>query len=161
MSEPLGSDVWVKDETGNVGGSHKARHLVTTLLHLRAAEAPRPSLPTAPTAPRWRSPRAATPRSRPPRLAERVEWPLRVFVPEWADEAVVSILDRLGAEIVPCPRRDDDPPGDPAVLRFREAVTAGALPFSVQGPENALVSRRWPHVGLGAGRCARPRPSGC
>ena len=29
--------VWVKDETGNVGGSHKARHLFTILLHLRAA----------------------------------------------------------------------------------------------------------------------------
>ena len=37
-----------------------------------------------------------------------------------------------------CPRRDDDPPGDPCVLRFREAVAAGAVPFSVQGPENAL-----------------------
>ena len=37
-----------------------------------------------------------------------------------------------------CARRDDDPPGDPALLRFREAVAAGALPFTVQGPENAL-----------------------
>ena len=31
-----------------------------------------------------------------------------------------------------------DPPGDPAMLRFREAVGAGAIPFTVQGPENAL-----------------------
>src|SRR6185369_1508437 len=38
----------------------------------------------------------------------------------------------------PCERRGTDPPGDPAVLRFREAVAAGAVPFSVQGPENAL-----------------------
>ena len=30
--------VWVKDETGNVAGSHKARHLAGILLHLRAAE---------------------------------------------------------------------------------------------------------------------------
>src|SRR6185312_16867588 len=30
------------------------------------------------------------------------------------------------------------PPGDPAMLRFREAVAGGAVPFSVQGPENAL-----------------------
>ena len=35
----LGADVWVKDETGNVGGSHKGRHLAGALLHLRAAEA--------------------------------------------------------------------------------------------------------------------------
>ena len=34
-----GVDVWVKDETGNVGGSHKGRHLVGIMLHLRAAEA--------------------------------------------------------------------------------------------------------------------------
>ncbi len=38
LSDELGLDVWVKDETGNVAGSHKARHLVTILLHLRAAE---------------------------------------------------------------------------------------------------------------------------
>ena len=28
-------------------------------------------------------------------------------------------------------------PGDPAMLRFREAVASGSIPFSVQGPENA------------------------
>ena len=32
-----------------------------------------------------------------------------------------------------------DPPGDPAMLRFREAVAAGSIPFTVQGPENALA----------------------
>ena len=37
-----------------------------------------------------------------------------------------------------CPRLDGDPPGDPCIHRFREAVAAGAIPFSVQGPENAL-----------------------
>jgi hypothetical protein len=42
LSDALGfgdtGGVWVKDETGNVAGSHKARHLVTILLHLLAAE---------------------------------------------------------------------------------------------------------------------------
>ena len=42
LSDALGFDddggVWVKDETGNVAGSHKARHLVSILLHLKAAE---------------------------------------------------------------------------------------------------------------------------
>ncbi len=42
LSDELGfatdGGVWVKDETGNVAGSHKARHLFTALLHLRAAE---------------------------------------------------------------------------------------------------------------------------
>ena len=31
--------MWVKDETGNVAGSHKARHLFGILLELRVAEA--------------------------------------------------------------------------------------------------------------------------
>ena len=38
LSRELGVELWVKDETGNVAGSHKARHLATILLHLRAAE---------------------------------------------------------------------------------------------------------------------------
>lgn len=137
VSDAVGREVWIKDETGNVGGSHKGRHLVTILLHLRAAEelgvAPygtvRPPLAIASCGNAAIA--AAT-------LAARVGWTLRVFVPDWADDTVVRILDGLGAEITRCPRRPDDPAGDPAVLRFREAVAAGALPFSVQGPENAL-----------------------
>ncbi len=38
LSDELTLDLWVKDETGNIAGSHKARHLVAILLHLRAAE---------------------------------------------------------------------------------------------------------------------------
>ncbi|HXH95756.1 MAG TPA: hypothetical protein VNH40_00980, partial [Gaiellaceae bacterium] len=38
LSERLGVDVWVKDETGNVSGSHKARHLFGVLLWLEVAE---------------------------------------------------------------------------------------------------------------------------
>lgn len=38
LSDALGfaavGGIWVKDETGNVAGSHKARHLLTILLHL-------------------------------------------------------------------------------------------------------------------------------
>ena len=135
LSEELGADVWVKDETGNVGGSHKGRHLVTVLLHLRAAEALR-------LADHARRPLAIASCGNAAiaaaMLARRVEWPLEVFVPEWADENVVALLTSLGSSVTPCPRRVSDPPGDPAVLRFREAVQDGAVPFSVQGPDNAL-----------------------
>jgi threonine synthase len=48
-------------------------------------------------------------------------------------------LDRLGARVHRCERRASDPAGDPAMFRFREAVAAGAIPFTVQGPENALA----------------------
>ena len=142
LSDELGfaasGGVWVKDETTNVGGSQKARHLMSILLHLRVAE----SLGLAP----WTS------ESRPSlaisscgnaaiaaaTLAHAAQWPLEVFIPEWAGGVVVSTLESLGADITRCPRRSDDPPGDPTVLRFREAVSRGAIPFSVQGPENAL-----------------------
>ena len=142
LSDALGFDadggVWVKDETHNVAGSHKARHLFTILLHLVTTE-------TAGRAP-W-----AGPADRPPlaiascgnaalaasTLAAAVRWPIRVFVPVSANAAVVARLHELHADVVTCPRFDTDPPGDPCVHRFREAVAAGAVPFSVQGPENA------------------------
>jgi threonine synthase len=128
--------VWVKDETGNVGGSHKSRHLVGILLHLRAAAAlgllpigTRPSLAIASCGNAAIA--AAT-------LAQQAEWPLHVYVPDWASPAVLATLEGLGASITVCERRESDPAGDPAVLRFRDAVDAGALPFSVQGPENGM-----------------------
>lgn len=133
LSDAVGTTVWTKDETGNVGGSHKGRHLATILLHLRAAEtlgllAGRPPLAIASCGNAAIA--AAT-------LAAAVDWPIDVFVPTWAGEPVLALLDDLGARVTRCARRSDDPPGDPALLRFREAVAAGAIPFSVQGPENA------------------------
>lgn len=141
LSEALGfsttGGIWVKDETGNVGGSHKARHLFTELLHVLMVQA-------AGRAP-W------TPTTRPPlaiascgnaaiaasTLAAAISWPIFVYVPVNASLAVRDTLTTLGATIVECPRNDTDPPGDPCVLRFREAVAHGAIAFGVQGPENA------------------------
>ena len=133
LSREVGADVWVKDETGNVAGSHKARHLVTILLHLRAAELlkmlkKRPPLAIASCGNAAIA--AAT-------LAARLEWPLDVYVPTWMDDVVGDRLGELGARIHRCERRSGDPAGDPAMLRFREARDRGAIPFTVQGPENA------------------------
>ena len=139
LSDALGfaadGGVWVKDETHNVAGSHKARHLFTILLHLRAAEqmglaewSQRPPLAIASCGNAALA--AAT-------LAAAVSWPIRVFVPPSASLHVTKRLVQLGATVVECPRIPGDPPGDPCVHRFREAVAAGAIPFSVQGTENA------------------------
>jgi threonine synthase len=141
LSDALGfgmdGGVWVKDETGQVAGSHKARHLFTILLHLRTAEllrlspwrgtADRPPLAIASCGNAAYA--AAT-------LAAAVTWPLRVFVPPSADPVVLARLAELHAEIVECPRRATDPAGDPCIHRFREAVSDGAIPFTVQGIEN-------------------------
>lgn len=130
--------VWVKDETHNVAGSHKARHLFSILLHLVILEATgrapwsRESRPPLAISSCGNAAIAAS------TLAAAAHWPIDVFIPEWAGGIVVDTLDRLGARVHRCPRRSDDPPGDPTVHRFRAAVAAGAIPFSVQGPENAL-----------------------
>ena len=130
-----GGGVWVKDETGGVAGSQKARHLFTILLHLAAAArlghlTDRPPLAIASCGNAALA--AAT-------LAAAANWPIDVYVPTWMSDGFGSELDRLGARTHRCERRPSDPDGDPAMFRFREAVTAGSIPFTVQGPENALA----------------------
>ena len=141
LADALGFDgrIHVKDETHNVAGSHKARHLFGILLHLVVAErtgcAPWSDVGSRPPLAISSCGNAAIAAAT---LAAAAEWPIDVFIPEWAGGVVVESLDHLGARVHRCPRREDDPPGDPTVLRFREAVARGAVPFSVQGPENAL-----------------------
>ena len=116
-------NLWVKDDTGNVGGSHKARHLFGVMLHHRIsmkdsnAELAIASCGNAAIA-------AAT-------VAKAEQRPLRVFIPTWADVSVVAMLEALGA-IIEVSERVPGESGDPTYLRFLEAVDAGAEPFSVQ-----------------------------
>jgi len=125
-AEP-GGGFWFKDETDNVGGSHKGRHLAGVMVYLRVLEAlgrleRRPlaiaSCGNAALA-------AAV-------VARAADWPVQVFVPTDAEAAVLDKLAKLGADVHACPR-DPAVPGDPAVHAFRRALAAGALPFSVQG----------------------------
>ena len=126
--------IWVKDETCGVGGSQKARFLFSILLHLRAAEETGhlPDRPPLAIASCGNAALAAA------TLAKAADWPLDVYVPTWMSDGFGDRLDQLGARVHRSARRSDDPPGDPAMLRFRDAVAAGAVPFTVQGPENAL-----------------------
>jgi threonine synthase len=142
LSDELGftpdGGIWIKDETHNVAGSHKARHLFTELVYLvmteRAGVAPwktpseRPILAIASCG------NAAIAAST---LAAAVQWPIAVHVPVASAASVISKLESLDADIRVCPRLETDPAGDPCVLRFREEVAAGAIPFGVQGTENA------------------------
>ena len=132
----LGPDgsAWVKDETGNVGGSHKARHLFGILLELRIAEALGGSDPAAPLAIASCG-NAALAAAVVARAADRE---LRVFVPEGADAGVLARLQDLGAAVVTCPRRPGEA-GDPSYLRLLEAIADGAIPFTCQGPDNGLA----------------------
>ncbi|HEV2722441.1 MAG TPA: pyridoxal-phosphate dependent enzyme [Thermoanaerobaculia bacterium] len=126
--------VWVKDETANVAGSHKSRHLMGLMIWLLVAERIDPTLPRRPLAIASCG-NAAIAAATVARAAHRA---LEVFIPAGTNARVVEELEDLGAYVTPC-ERSGDGGGDPAYLRFREAVAAGALPFTCQGNENGLV----------------------
>ncbi len=115
--------LWVKDETQNVGGSHKARHLFGVLLHLAVEDQSKGDLAIASCG------NAAVAAAVVARAAGRS---LRVFIPTWADPEVVAALEEMEATIEVSERRKGET-GDPTVLRMIEAVEHGAVPFSVQG----------------------------
>jgi threonine synthase len=139
LSDRLGfserGGVWVKEETGNVSGSHKARHLFGVMLWLESVERlgladpnRRPDLAIASCG------NAALAAAVVAAAGGRV---LRVFVPVDADPLVLSRLEELGALVTVCPRSDTA--GDPTVLRLRKALADGALPFTCQGNLNGLA----------------------
>ena len=140
LSDALGfaptGGVWVKDETGNVAGSHKGRHLAR---HPAAPAGGRTdgldrSLATGRASP---SPRAATPPSPPPRSPPPAAWPIDVFVP--ARRRPVGArpgCGALGAAVVLSPRRAGR--SRPAI----RASTASATPSPPAPSPSACRARR-------------------
>jgi len=126
--------VFVKDETGNVSGSHKARHLLGVMLALKVAEDIGAADPEAPLAIASCG-NAALAAAVVARAADRR---LHVFVPPSAEETVVARLESLGAELEVCERQPDQS-GDPTVHRLMAAIADGAVPFTVQGNLNGLA----------------------
>ena len=129
MSGPL----YVKDETGNVSGSHKARHLFGTLLELELAgdASPTAIFPLAIASCGNAALAAGV-------VAHAAERPLRVFIPPEADPVVVARLRALDAEIVVCPRQPGEA-GDPTYHRLLADLRAGAFPFTCQGNLNGMA----------------------
>jgi threonine synthase len=130
--------LWVKDETGNVAGSHKGRHLIGVMLYLRVLEAA-----AHPAAQTLRKRRLAIASCGNAALAAAVvaraaEWPIDTFIPADANPSIVRKLKQLGAALHVCERLPGEM-GDPCIRDFRNAVRDGAIPFSVQGPENGLA----------------------
>lgn len=123
------SVLW-KDETGNVGGSHKARHLMGLLLHL-AVDAVGKENRLAIASCGNAALGAAT-------VARAVDRPIDVFIPTWANPVIVSELEELGADVHVC-ERSEGQVGDPCMFSFQEAIRNGGLPFSVQATENPLT----------------------
>jgi hypothetical protein len=141
LSERLGfaenGGLWVKDETGNVSGSHKARHLFGLLVHLEVVERlgradpdHRPHLAIASCG------NAALAAAVVAAAGHRV---LEVFVPVDADPVVVARLKDLDAQVTVHAPASRGLPGDPTYHRLRRALAEGALPFTCQGNENGLA----------------------
>ncbi len=124
-----GIGLWIKDETGNVSGSHKARHLFGVALHLLVEERL-----GAPRADRLAIASCGNAAMAAGVIAAALKRELQVFVPTWADQPVVERLSELGAVVTTCPRREGEA-GDPAYLRYREAAASGMRPFTVQGTD--------------------------
>ena len=126
--------VIVKDETGNVSGSHKARHLMGVMLALKVAEdigTTKPETPLAIASCGNAALAAAV-------VAKAAQRRLRVFVLPGAEPAVMARLEALGAELEVCERQPGRS-GDPSVHRLLDAITDGAIPFTVQGNLNGLA----------------------
>ena len=141
--------MWVKDETGNVSGSHKARHLFGLLVHLEVVErlgladpAHRPHLAIASCG------NAALAAAVVAAAGGRV---LDVFVPVDADPPVVARLEQLGAHLTVCPRQPGVP-GDPTYHRLRQALDRGRAPVHLPGQRErprgggrrSRSATRWP-----------------
>ncbi len=129
------ASLWVKDETRNVSGSHKGRHVMglAILGEVLARLGVAPSGADA-------SSRLAIASCGNAALAAAVvarAWarPLDVFIPEGASPIVVKELERHGARVHICPRKPGEA-GDPCYLAFRAAVRGGAVPFCCQGTDN-------------------------
>ncbi|MCX4244762.1 pyridoxal-phosphate dependent enzyme [Paraliomyxa miuraensis] len=135
MSGPA-FELWLKDETDNVSGSHKARHLMGVMIHLRLAEVAG-LFPPAALRSRLAIASCGNAALAAAVVARAVRWPLDVFVPPDADADVLERLIQLEAAITSCVR--DGSPGDPCYRAFRDALARGALPFGVQGSDNGLA----------------------
>ena len=130
--------LWVKDETRNVAGSHKGRHLMGLALSLEVME--------------WLDPAARAAHQRhglaiascgnaalaAAVVARASGRALTAFIPEDAEPKVVARLTALGTGVQVCPR-ELGVRGDPTMRALRRAVAAGAVPFCCQGSENGLT----------------------
>jgi len=134
-------ELWIKDETANVTGTHKGRHLFAILLHLEletrlSSEANQTVRAVAPEAPLviascGNAALAAAV------VAKAGDRELHVLVPADADPTVVEKIVRLGASVEVCPRIEGRV-GDPCMHRLHESIEGGEVPFTVQGQVNGL-----------------------
>lgn len=122
--------VWILDATRQPGGTHKIRHLFGVALWLELTATDK-TVPLAIASCGNAALSAAI-------VARALDRDLEVFVPMAAHEPILRQLRELGAHVRTCERGPGER-GDPCLRHFRAAVERGAVPFSVQGPDNGLT----------------------
>ena len=139
LSQRTGLEVWVKDETGNVSGSHKARHLMGILLYLAVVEGsdgkPLPPLAIASCG------NAALAAAVLARAASRA---LQVFVPPDAEPAVLERLHALASAPPPTCTTSSSNCGAPlaSISWIRFSPPSIASPFSLPWQQNGSAPAR-------------------
>ncbi len=124
--------IWIKDETDNITGSHKGRHLMGTLLYLEVLRLLRQKTDKRVLA-IYSCGNAALAAAA---VARAGSYELHAFVPRDMNPAIQQMLVDRDAAVERIPR-DETGEGDPCYLAFREAVEQkGWLPFACSGPDN-------------------------
>jgi threonine synthase len=124
--------IWIKDETENITGSQKGRHLMGTLLYLEVLRLLRQETDRRVLA-IYSCGNAALAAAA---VARAGSYELHAFVPRDMNPTLQQMLvDRDAA--VERIQRDETGDGDPCYLAFREAVEQkGWIPFACSGPDN-------------------------
>jgi threonine synthase len=124
--------LWVKNETGNVTGSHKGRHLMATLLYLEALRELKGAGAKKVLA-IYSCGNAALGAAA---VARAGGYELHAFVPDDVDPVVAGMLAERGAVVEKIPRASTGA-GDPCYLAFQRALTEnGWVPFACAGNAN-------------------------
>lgn len=121
----------IKNETCNVSGSHKARHLMGNVIYLEVLHKAgiiqkRPKLVI------YSCGNAALGAAA---VAKATGYELDVFIPVNVNSRMIQKLNYYGANVVECPRIPEES-GDPCYNRFQEALASGSVPFSCSGSDN-------------------------
>lgn len=127
-----GGQIWIKDETGAITGSHKIRHLLATLLYLEGLRHVRGTDEKPPLAISSCGNAALAAAA----AARAGGYMLRAFVPDDVHPRVEDMLRQRGAIVHKQSRAPGDPPGDPCYNAFRHAIARGHIPFSCSGADN-------------------------
>ena len=150
----LAGDLWIKDETRNVSGSHKGRHLMGVMLYLSVLERSGLALGKDLRARRLAISSCGNAALAAAAIARAADWPLDVFIPVDAEPSVVRRLGELGAAVVVCERRGGEA-GDPCVRAARARGRGRRHSIQRAGARRRPRGGRRAHARLRNGRDVR------